>query len=181
MHWLSAVLIVFMLGLGLDMVELVTDPARKFELYQLHKSFGMLVLALMLVRLVWRFGATAPQRPAMMSRTMQQGAVLVQVVLYAAIFALAITGYISVSASTLPLPVELPGGFSVPNLVSPDYTLSETMKLLHHWVAWGLLALLGLHVAAALKHHFWDKDDVLRQMLPALPGIRPSRRNTSES
>ena len=80
-----------------------------------------------------------------------------------------ISGYVMISASPLPLPVELPGGIAVPNLIAPDYGLSETMKALHHRLAWVLLGLVALHVLAALKHHFWDRDDVLRQMLPLVP------------
>ncbi|MDR3496522.1 MAG: cytochrome b [Ancalomicrobiaceae bacterium] len=172
LHWLSAGLILFMLALGLVMVEGTADAARRFELYQLHKSCGMLVLGLTGIRALWRLGAVQPPRPPGMSRPERLASRLVHGLIYTAIFALAATGYAMVSASPLPLPVELPGGFSVPNLIAPDFALSEQMKALHHVLAWGMLALVALHVAAALKHHFLDRDDILRAMLPGFPRLR---------
>jgi cytochrome b561 len=166
LHWLSAALILFMLGLGLTMVELVTDPGRRFELYQLHKTCGALVFLLIALRTLWRLGAAAPEPPATMPRHERILSRMVHIVLYLMIFAITISGYVMISASPLPLPVELPGGIAVPNLIAPDYDLSETMKTLHHRLAWVLLGLVAFHVLAALKHHFWDRDDVLRQMLP---------------
>lgn len=166
LHWLCAGLILFMLGLGLYMVEWVQDPGQRFDLYQLHKTCGALVFLLMAVRALWRLTATAPALPATMPRHERLISKAVHLALYGLIFAVLISGYVMISASPLPLPIHLPGGGHVPNLVAPDFELSETMKTLHHRLAWTLLALVALHIAAALKHRLWDRDEVLQSMLP---------------
>ena len=172
LHWLSAALIMFMLGLGLTMVEVVTNPGTRFDLYQLHKTCGALVFLVMAIRALWRLGASAPDLPEAMPKAERILSRIVHLVLYLFIFAITVSGYVMVSASTLPLPIALPGGLHVPNLVAPDYELSEAMKTLHHRLAWSLLALVVLHIMAALKHHFWDRDEVLAQMLPVGRGQR---------
>ena len=166
LHWLSAIAILLMLGLGLYMVEIDTDQGSKFDLYQWHKTIGALVFLLMAVRTLWRLFAVAPTLPATMSGVEKCLSRLVHLVLYGLIFAMLITGYVMVSASPLPLPIALPGGWHIPNLIAPDFALSETMKTLHHRLAWVLLGLVTLHIAAALKHRFWDRDDVLQSILP---------------
>jgi cytochrome b561 len=166
LHWLCAALILFMLGLGLYMVEWLDDPARKFELYQLHKTIGAFVFLAMAIRALWRLVTVAPVLPETMPKAEQLLSKTVHLLLYGLIFGVLASGYVMISASTLPLPIELPGGFHVPNLVAPDNDLSESMKALHHRLAWVLLALVGLHVAAALKHRLWDRDEVLQSMLP---------------
>jgi cytochrome b561 len=166
LHWTCAGLILFMLGLGLYMVEWVDDPARKFDLYQLHKTTGAFVFLLMAIRALWRLFTAAPALPQTMPRHEQLISKGVHLVLYGLIFGVLIAGYVYVSASTLPLPIELPGGYHVPNLVAPDYELSESAKVLHHRLAYVLMALVGLHILAALKHRLWDRDQVLQSMLP---------------
>ena len=76
------------------------------------------------------------------------------------------SGWLMVSASPLPLPAHLPGGFVVPNLTGPNTLLEARTKFVHEVVSKLLIAAIGLHVAAALKHHFADKDTVLLRMLP---------------
>jgi cytochrome b561 len=166
LHWLCAGLILFMLGLGLYMVEWVNDPAQKFDLYQLHKTTGAFVFLLMAIRTLWRLGTVAPSLPESMPRREQVLSKLVHLVLYGLIFAVLMSGYVMISSSPLPLPIELPGGGHVPNLIAPDYALSEQMKSLHHRLVWVLLGLVCLHIAAALKHRLWDRDEVLQSMLP---------------
>jgi cytochrome b561 len=76
------------------------------------------------------------------------------------------SGWLMVSASPLPLPAHLPGGFVVPNLTGPNALLEARTKFVHEVVSKLLIAAIGLHVAAALKHHFAHQDTVLRRMLP---------------
>lgn len=166
LHWSCAALILFMLGLGLAMVEWVEDQGQRFDLYQLHKSLGALVFLLMALRAAWRLLARAPVLPESMPRHERVLSKVVHVALYGLIFAMLVTGYVMISASPLPLPIQLPGGGHVPNLVAPDFELSEQMKALHHRFAFVLIALVLLHVAAALKHWLWDRDGVLQSMLP---------------
>lgn len=166
LHWSCAALILFMLGLGLTMVEWVEEPGQRFDLYQLHKSLGALVFLLMALRAAWRLLVRVPVLPQTMPRHERVLSKAVHAALYGLIFAMLISGYVMISASPLPLPIELPGGGHVPNLVAPDFALSEQMKTLHHRLAFLLIGLVTLHIAAAFKHWLWDGDNVLQSMLP---------------
>jgi cytochrome b561 len=163
LHWFSAGTILFMLALGFVMVNFVTEPGRRFVLYQAHKSVGLFVLALMLVRIVWRLvrrptpGVTIPRRHDRAARVMH-------ISLYALTVALTLVGYASVSTSTLPLPITLPFGFQAPNLFAPDYRLSEIFLRAHHIIAVILGLCVAGHIAAALKRHLVDRDGTLRRI-----------------
>jgi cytochrome b561 len=166
LHWLLAVLILFMLGLGLYMVEIEQDPGHRFELYQWHKTLGAWVFLLTALRAALRIGTVTPPYPDTMPEWQRRAGKGAHLLIYALTFAMGVTGYIMISSSPLPLPIDFAGGVQVPNLIAPDYGLSEQMKAIHHRLAWTFLALLALHILAALKHHFWDRDQVLWQMLP---------------
>ena len=88
------------------------------------------------------------------------------VFLYALTIALALAGYASVATSPLPLPIALPFGFHAPNVLAPDFSLSERFKQAHHVLAALLALCLAGHVAAALKHRFVDRDGTLRGISP---------------
>jgi cytochrome b561 len=163
-HWVSAAAILTLLALGFVMVNLVQAPGRRFDLYQLHKSLGLFVLALTLVRMVWRLARPAPAPIATMAPWRKRAARTMHGALYGLILALALAGYGMVSTSPLPLPVALPFGRHAPNLLAPDEALSEGFKQVHHVLAAILALCIAGHVAAALKHHFVDRDNTLRRM-----------------
>jgi cytochrome b561 len=163
-HWVSAAAILTLLALGFVMVNLVEAPGRRFDLYQLHKSLGLFVLALTLVRMVWRLARRAPAPIATMPRWQERAARTMHRALYGLILALGLAGYAMVSTSPLPLPVALPFGGHAPNLLAPDAGLSEGFKKVHHVLAAILALCIAGHVAAALKHHLVDRDDALRRM-----------------
>lgn len=165
-HWLGALLILTMLGLGLSMTHLVTDSGARFDLYQNHKSLGFCVLAVMLARALWRIFEQAPAAPPAMPRWQQWLARLAHGALYLAAFGMIVSGWLNVSTSPLPLPTRFFGLFTVPNIARPNMALSMTAKTVHATLAWALIALIVLHVIAALKHHLIDRDDVLKRMLP---------------
>lgn len=164
LHWLGAAAILFMLALGFAMVNLVGDPGARFDLYQAHKSIGLFVLALMLARLALRLTRAEPQPIATMPAWQRRAAEATHGLLYTLTIALTLAGYAMVSASPLPLPVALPFGFAAPNLLAPDYALSERFKQAHHVLAVILALCVAGHVAAALKHRFIDRDGTLRRM-----------------
>jgi cytochrome b561 len=166
LHWGAAALIFAMLGLGLTMVHAGLGAGAKFEAYQLHKSTGFLVLAVMLVRGLWRVANPPPARPAGTRPWERRLAWALHRGFYALIAAMIASGWLMVSASPLPLPAHLPGGFVVPNLTGPNALLEARTKFVHEVVSKLLIAAIGLHVAAALKHHIADKDTVLLRMLP---------------
>ena len=167
LHWVVAVLVAVMVALGVSMVWLVGDLGRQFELYQLHKSLGVLVLALVLGRLVWRWAnPVVPALPAGLSPLERRLAVLAHCGFYLLLLLLPLTGWIMASASPLGIPTIVFGLFRLPDMVGPDAILEEFMKVAHGLLAVSLILLTGLHVGAAMKHHFILRDDVLLRMLP---------------
>jgi cytochrome b561 len=166
LHWIGAAAILVMLALGFAMVNLIGEQGLRFDLFQFHKSLGLFVLALMLIRVLWRFARPAPEPLAEIPAWQNRAAVAMHVSLYALAIATALVGYAFVSASTLPLPVALPFGLHAPNLIAPDYALSERLRRVHHFLAAVLAIGVTGHVAAALKHHFIDRDETLRRMRP---------------
>jgi cytochrome b561 len=170
LHWTVAALVIGMLVLGFTMVWLVSGLGTKFQLYQLHKSFGMLVWALVVVRLLWRWlNPQVPALPPGLKPWERTAASFTHRGFYALLLVLPITGWIMASASPLGLPTMVFGLFTLPDLVGPDAALEHGMKLVHGGLALAVAALLALHVAAALKHHFVLRDQVLARMLPGLP------------
>lgn len=173
-HWTMALLIVFMLALGIYMHELPqTDPAT-FRLYQLHKSFGFVVLALAVLRLLWRLTNPSPKLPAGMHPLEKLAAHLGHVGLYALILAIPVTGWFMVSASPWGIPTVLFNTVPVPHLPVPEALGSKeqaegVFKTLHEYGAFLLIALIVVHIAAALKHHFIARDDTLKRMVSTAP------------
>ncbi|MBD1546681.1 cytochrome b [Roseibium aggregatum] len=173
-HWSMAVLIVFMLVLGLYMHELPqTDPAT-FRLYQLHKSVGFVVLALAVLRLFWRFLNPAPKLPDTMKPWERLAAHAGHIGLYALMFALPLSGWLMVSASPWNIPTVLFDVLPVPHLPVPEALgqkaeAEATLKTVHALAAYTLVGLLVAHIGAALKHHFIARDETLRRMVSTAP------------
>ncbi|MGF1454015.1 MAG: cytochrome b [Alphaproteobacteria bacterium] len=164
-HWLMAVMIIGMLIVG-TIMENMEFSDLKFELYQLHKSFGLTLMVLALIRLLWRVPGAVPALPATMPGWQRRASSVSHILLYGFMFAMPLSGWVMVSASDLGIQTSYFGLFDVPHLVEPDEDLEETMKRVHGLLAWGLVALLAVHLCAALKHHLVDRDAVLRRMLP---------------
>lgn len=159
-HWLSAVAIVTMLALGTLMVRL-DDVGLRFNLYQQHKTIGALVLILTIARLANRVRSGGVSGATGGSRLF---AALVHGTFYVLIVAVALSGWVMVSASPLPIPISIFGLFDLPNIVGPDLALSRLAQSCHGVLTKLLMLLVVLHAGAALKHHLRDGDDVLRRM-----------------
>lgn len=173
-HWTMAVLIVVMLALGLYMTSLPPTDAGTFQLYQLHKSIGFVVLALATLRIVWRLLNRSPKLPDGMTAIERLAAHLGHAGLYALMFALPLSGWLMVSASPWNIPTVLFEVLPVPHLPVPAFlgdknAAEATLKLVHEAAAWFLIALLVVHIAAALKHHFISRDATLRRMISTQP------------
>ncbi len=162
LHWLIAIVVIGLLILGLYMVQLPIS-LRKLTLYGWHKEFGVLVLMLVVIRLAWRLSNITPALPIHMPAYEKLGARLAHFAFYIFLFALPISGWMMSSAAGLP--VSFFGLFVLPDLVSSDPSLMVQLIAVHKWLAYGLIALLCLHITAALQHHFYYKDDILRRML----------------
>jgi cytochrome b561 len=169
LHWLMALALVGLFGAGLWMTDLPLGTL-KFEIYQLHKSLGITVLLLALVRLGWRFTHPVPAAPPAMTRWEQAAARASHVAFYALMIGIPLAGWAMVSVSVWNVPTVLYGLIPWPHLPlgGPDKVLEGNFKLVHEWLAIGLMTLLVLHVGAALRHHFALKDDVLARMVPGL-------------
>lgn len=176
LHWLIGLLIVGMIAVGFWMAGALEDPARRavaFEVVQLHKSIGLTILVLTGVRLVWRLAHKPPALPSHMSALEKGAARVSHLGFYILMLALPLTGWAMVSASPWGLPTMYFGLFEWPHIaplteVADKKAVSHLFEEIHEVLAFGTLGLLALHILAALKHHFFDKDDVLARMVPGL-------------
>ncbi len=163
LHWIIAALIVTQFALAWSAEDLPLG-VHKLALYARHKSFGMTILMLAIVRLGWRFANRAPELPDGMTPVERFLARATHVAFYVLLFAMPITGWLMSSAKNYS--VSWFGLFTWPNLIGKNDTAFEALKTTHDYLSDVLLAIAILHVLAALKHHFWNKDDVLLRMLP---------------
>lgn len=163
LHWLIAILIIGLIILGLYMVPLAIGRF-KLKLYGWHKEWGLLVLGLVALRLIWRWLNTNPSLPIHMWLIEKIVARLMHYLFYVLMFLVPISGWLMSSAAGLP--VSFFGLFILPDFVYPNEQSRLFFQQAHEILAYVLLACIVLHTLAALKHHFINKDDVLRKMLP---------------
>ncbi|HEX6143199.1 MAG TPA: cytochrome b [Geminicoccaceae bacterium] len=163
LHWAIAVMIIVQFGLGYYMEDLPRGP-QKLELYDLHSSLGITILALAVVRLLWRLAHPAPPLPAHMPAWERTAAQVTHGLIYALILVQPVIGLLQSSAADAPVMVwDL---IPLPAVIGSDEALGEWLAGLHTIVGNVLAVLILLHIGAALRHHFLLKDDVLRRMLP---------------
>lgn len=167
LHWLMALAILLTMSLGWIAEEFPNSP-DKVRLFVWHKSFGITVLFLLLLRLASRLRHGAAATGAGVSPFELKAARTVQLLLYLLMALMPLSGWVINSAADFPL--NLFGVIPWPALVAPSEELKEMAEAVHKGALWSLLALLALHVGAALRHHFLLGDSVLRGMLP---GRRP--------
>ena len=177
-HWTMATTLAGMVGLGLLMVRAADNAARTgdysagvaglpvFEAYQWHKSIGVALFGLAVLRLVWRLLHPGPELADTVSPVARRAAAIVQAGLYALMFALPVSGWLLASASPLGVPTLVFGLVPLPDPLPGNALLETCLAWLHFAGALALIGLVTIHAAAALKHHFIDRDDVLRAMLP---------------
>jgi cytochrome b561 len=162
-HWIIAGLIVTQFTLGF-MADDLPLGMHKLALLARHKSFGMTVLMLAVLRLIWRLFNRPPELPPAMTKTQRIFARGTHAAFYVLLFAMPLTGWTMSSAKNYS--VSWFGRFTWPNLISPNEHAFNLLKSTHHLLSNLLLAIAILHILAALKHHFWNKDDVLVRMIP---------------
>lgn len=161
LHWLMALLIVAAFSLGLYMSDLPISPA-KLKYYAWHKWMGVTVLLLATLRLAWRLLHRPPPLPAGMSGWQRRASDLSHRLLYLLMFVLPLSGWLYSSASGYP--VVYLGLVQLPDLVGKDKALAGVLHETHELIAFALAGLVAVHFAAALKHHFIDRDGLLGRM-----------------
>jgi cytochrome b561 len=163
-HWLIALLIVCGFALGWVMTDIPGFTPTKLRYFSWHKWIGVTVFGLAVLRILWRATHVAPPLPAGMVAWQRVAAQLVHVLLYVLMIAIPVSGYLYSSASNIP--VVYLGLVRLPLLISPDPQLKAVLKVVHVILNYGLLALVVLHVAGALKHQWLDRDGLLSRMIP---------------
>lgn len=167
LHWLLALAILGIFVLGVYMADLPFSPSR-LKLFNWHKWAGISILLLSVLRLLWRVTHRPPALPAAIARAMPgwqtRAHHATHHLMYVLFFAVPLVGWAYSSAAGFP--IVLFGQTALPDFVGPDKALAELIKPLHELFAWGLVGLAALHVAAALKHQWIDRDGLLLRMLP---------------
>lgn len=166
LHWLIALLIIGMLIFGF-LLDYVPKPLQE-QLIGLHKSIGLTILLLLLLRLIWRFFNIQPVYPITIAPWEQIAARSVHYCFYIAIFLMPMTGWLMSSFGGHP--VNFWGLINVAFPVQANKVLDDKFFTAHQTIAWIIIALLVVHIAAALKHHFIEKNNIFKRMLP---GYRP--------
>lgn len=161
LHWLVAGLIIATFPLGLFMSDMALSP-RKLQLYSYHKWIGIVILLLVVLRLLWRITHRPPAPLAGMPRWQENSAHAVHLVLYGLMLAVPLSGWLMSSA--LGFQVVLFGVLPLPDLIAANKTTGHELKIVHEWLNYSLLAMVALHVGAALHHHFILRDGTLRRM-----------------
>ena len=171
LHWLIALMVFGLLGVGLYMTDMRISP-QKIQLYMTHKSVGLTVLMLMLLRVAYRLMNPPPALPDGIPVWQKAASHVSHALLYLLLFAMPISGWLMNGASGFPM--KYFGLVRVPDLLVRNQENLALLKAAHFYIAWTLMAVIALHVLAALKHHFIDRDTVLRRMLPSFKSARSS-------
>ncbi len=164
LHWLIALLIISAFILGVTMTDIPGFTPTKLKYFSWHKWIGVTVLALACMRLLWRLFNQAPPYPASMPAWQKKAAYGLHGLLYVLMFAVPLSGYFYTLAAGVP--VVYFGIIPLPVLIEPHPELKASLRLLHYCLNVTLFICICLHVLAALKHHFIDRDDVMKRMLP---------------
>jgi cytochrome b561 len=182
LHWLIAAAIITMLGIGLTMMHAPISMATKFRLIQLHKSIGITILGLVILRVLWRLTHKPPPLPAEIPPLERTAAEGTHYLLYVFMIGLPLTGWAMVSSSPINIPTMLYGVVRWPHMsfletLPNKAAVSGVFNAIHTYGAWTLIVVFGIHALAALRHHFLIHDDVLWRMLPLVH--RPSARKST--
>ena len=165
-HWLMAGIWISVWLFGFVAVHLRDQWNAHHELTFIHKAIGSTVLFLTALRIVWRLTHPTPPLPASMSPTMQRAAHFAHYALYAmALVALPLSGWMW--SSSAGKQIMMLGLFELPPLFAPSDELRPWIGLVHRWLSWVFGAAVLGHAVVAFKHHFIDRDNVLKSMLPA--------------
>ena len=165
LHWLIAVAIVGSFSLGLYMADLPLSP-QKLKLYSWHKWAGVSIFLFVLLRLVWRLTHRPPAMPPGTPAWQVKIAAATHVLLYVLMFAVPLSGWLMSSAKGFQ--TVWFGVLPLPDLLDKNKELGDLLQQVHMLLNFSMAALVVAHLGAALKHHFFDRDDILARMIPFL-------------
>ena len=167
LHWSVAVCVLTTAPVAITMTRIAKGPTQDF-LYNFHKSLGVLILILMVLRLINRLVAGAPIADPGIVPWQKTVSSVVHTSLYALLFVMPVVGYIANSAYGAATPFF--GLLNLPMLVEKNETLATQLFAIHRWVGWLVILIVLVHVSAALYHYLIRRDDVLKRMLPRAMG-----------
>jgi cytochrome b561 len=167
LHWLVAACVLMTAPVAIAMTRIGKGPAQD-ALYNLHKSLGVLILVLMVLRLINRLAAGALAAEAAIEPWQKTVSSIVHTSLYVLLLAMPIVGYVANSAYGATAPFF--GLFELPAMIGKNEALATRLFTLHRWVGWLVILLVLTHISAALYHHFMRRDAVLKRMLPRAMG-----------
>ena len=166
LHWLIALMIVVGFYIGWIMTDIPGFTPTKLKYFSWHKWIGVTIFVLAAIRLAWRLTHRAPALPSGIAPVQKLAAEAAHMILYLLMFAIPASGYLYSSAAGIQ--VVYLGIVPLPTLIGPDTALKVVLKTVHVWLNYTLLTLVILHVLAALKHQFVDRDGLLARMIPFL-------------
>jgi len=172
LHWATFLLLLASFGIGMTMVNLSLGP-RKLQAYSWHKWVGVTVFLITILRLGWRCANPPPPFPASMPEWQRVAARLSHAVFYGLLLIMPVSGWLMSSA--LGLTTVYFGLVPLPDMVAPDRELGQSLIYLHNLLGLALAMLIGLHIGAALYHHFALGDDIARRMMPFITPRKESR------
>ena len=163
LHWLMAIAVIGLFGLGWYMVDLTYYDALYKTLPFIHKSIGIIFGLLLILRFVWKAINVKPAFEDGLSRFELLAAKAAHLGLYGMMILIVISGYLISTADNSSISVF--DVFDVPATITSIPEQEDIAGLVHEYLGYGIISLTVLHAAAAMKHHFIDKDNTLRKML----------------
>jgi cytochrome b561 len=162
LHWLTAILIIGMLAIGYYMTDLPKDDPSRGLIYGLHKSFGVVIIGLFFIRVLIRKISHIPAMPRKINKLEQKAAHIVHYILYFFMFSIPVSGY---AASNLYGKTVKLFGIDMPILLDKNPELGSIASFIHVNFPPILIALISLHLIGALKHYFFDKENIFKRMI----------------
>ena len=165
LHWIMAVLIIFLLGLGIYMNDFLDkDSANRLDIYNLHKSLGVIVLILVFLRIINRLLTRTPTLPFAISALEKKLAKFAHLALYFLMFTTPFSGYLMSSFAGYPVKLF---AIELPNFFEPNFQIAGFFAETHELSAFTLLGLIVIHILAVIRHRFFDKpgNNVLNRMM----------------
>ena len=164
LHWITVLLVLVMIPVGLTMTQEGLPKAVQDPLFILHKSLGPLVLLTVLFRVGWRLFHPPTPMPASVPPLQRRAATTVHALLYAVLIIMGVSGYVRVTTGGFP--IELLNALGIPPLFAKNEPVADVAEAVHATAKFGLLALIAIHVAAAAYHGIVRRDGVISRIWP---------------